>query len=182
MLKSMCPIDFSAEDLSAVTDYLVQGVRRAAQQAGASVLNIPDTVGYATPARNGELIPLCKSPFKSIRIRMFLSVHCHNDLRMGVLIAWPVCRAVRIQIECTVNGIGERAAISALEEIVMAIKSRADTYGCETGPDTRQIYRTSKLLSTVTGACRYRRIRRLSAQSRLLTGQASISMGSSITG
>ena len=150
--KSMCPnIEFSAEDASrSDRDYLVQ-VFDAAQQAGASVLNIPDTVGYATPAEMEELVPLCKSPFKASGSGRFIRAFRHNDLGMGVANSLAGMQGGADQIECTVNGIGERAGNAALEEIVMAIKTRADIYGCETGIDTRQIYRTSKLLSTVTG-------------------------------
>ena len=149
--KSMCPnIEFSAEDASrSDRDYLVQ-VFDAAQQAGASVLNIPDTVGYATPAEMEELVRYVKAHLKHPD-QAVLSVHCHNDLGMGVANSLAGMQGGADQIECTVNGIGERAGNAALEEIVMAIKTRADIYGCETGIDTRQIYRTSKLLSTVTG-------------------------------
>ena len=149
--RTMCPnIEFSAEDASrSDRDYLVQ-VFDTAQQAGASVLNIPDTVGYSVPAEMEELVRYVKTHLKHPE-KVVLSVHCHNDLGMGVANSLAGMQGGADQIECTVNGIGERAGNAALEEIVMAIKTRADMYGGETGIDTRQIYRTSKLLSTVTG-------------------------------
>ena len=149
--KSMCAdVEFSAEDASrSDRDYLVQ-VFDAAQEAGASVLNIPDTVGYATPGEMEELVRYVKTHLKHPD-QVILSVHCHNDLGMGVANSLAGMLGGAGQIECTVNGIGERAGNAALEEIVMAIKTRASAYQVQTGIDTRQIYRTSKLLSTVTG-------------------------------
>lgn len=149
--KSMCAdVEFSAEDASrSDRDYLVQ-VFDAAQEAGASVLNIPDTVGYATPGEMEELVRYVKTRLKHPD-QVILSVHCHNDLGMGVANSLAGMLGGAGQIECTVNGIGERAGNAALEEIVMAIKTRASAYQVQTGIDTRQIYRTSKLLSTVTG-------------------------------
>ncbi|MDD3192391.1 MAG: 2-isopropylmalate synthase [Oscillospiraceae bacterium] len=149
--KTMCPsVEFSAEDASrSDRDYLVQ-VFDAAEEAGAGVLNIPDTVGYATPVEMEELVRYVKEHLKHPD-RVILSVHCHNDLGMGVANSLAGMQGGADQIECTVNGIGERAGNAALEEIVMAIKTRANLYGSQTGVDTQQIYRTSKLLSTVTG-------------------------------
>ncbi len=149
--RSMCPnVEFSAEDASrSDRDYLVQ-VFDAAQQAGASVLNIPDTVGYATPAEMEELVRYVKTHLKNPD-QVVLSVHCHNDLGMGVANSLAGMQGGAGQIECTINGIGERAGNAALEEIVMAIGTRSNLYDCQTGIHTRQIYRASKLLSTVTG-------------------------------
>ncbi|MBR2637021.1 MAG: 2-isopropylmalate synthase [Oscillospiraceae bacterium] len=149
--KSLCPnIEFSAEDASrSDRDFLVQ-VFDAAQMAGASVLNIPDTVGYSTPAEMQELVSYVKSHLRNPD-EVILSVHCHNDLGMGVANSLAGMMGGADQIECTVNGIGERAGNAALEEIVMAIRTRAGIYGCETGIDAKQLYRSSKLLSTITG-------------------------------
>ena len=149
--RALCPnVEFSAEDASrSDRDYLVQ-VFEAAQEAGAGVLNIPDTVGYAAPAEMEELVRYVKAHLKNPD-KVVLSVHCHNDLGMAVANSLAGMQGGAGQIECTVNGIGERAGNAALEEIVMAIRTRSQLYGCQTGVQTRQIYRTSKLLSTITG-------------------------------
>lgn len=149
--RALCPnVEFSAEDASrSDREYLVQ-VFDAAQEAGAGVLNIPDTVGYAAPAEMEELVRYVKTHLKNPD-KVLLSVHCHNDLGMAVANSLAGMQGGADQIECTVNGIGERAGNAALEEIVMAVATRPQLYGCQTGIHTRQIYRTSKLLSTITG-------------------------------
>ncbi len=149
--RALCPnVEFSAEDASrSDREYLVQ-VFDAAQEAGAGVLNIPDTVGYASPAEMEELVRYVKTHLKNPD-KVVLSVHCHNDLGMAVANSLAGMQGGADQIECTVNGIGERAGNAALEEIVMAITTRPQLYDCQTGVQTRQIYRTSKLLSTITG-------------------------------
>lgn len=148
---SLCPnIEFSAEDASrSDRDYLVQ-VFDAAQKAGASVLNIPDTVGYATPSEMEELVRYVKEHLLNPG-KVILSVHCHNDLGMAVANSLAGIKGGACQVECTINGIGERAGNAALEEIVMALKTRESLFAAQTDIDARQIYRTSKLLSTVTG-------------------------------
>lgn len=149
--KSLCnDIEFSAEDATRSNpDFLAQIFDRVIK-AGATTVNIPDTVGYTTPDEYFELISsiIEKCPaLKSVDI----SVHCHNDLGLGVANSIAALRAGATQIECTVNGIGERAGNAALEEIVMILNTRRDYFGFETNIDTKQIVRSSSLLSRITG-------------------------------
>lgn len=147
---SLCSdVEFSAEDASrSDKDFLVQ-VFNTAVKAGASTINIPDTTGYSTPIEMYELVSYIKTNLQNQEVD--ISVHNHNDLGLGVANTLACIRAGATQVECTINGIGERAGNAALEEIVMGIKTRRDYYDCETNVDTKQIYRTSKLLSTITG-------------------------------
>lgn len=149
--KSFCEdIEFSAEDASRTDpDFLVQCCDRAIQ-SGATTLNIPDTVGYSTPQEMGDLIRYLKEHTPGID-NVDISVHCHNDLGMAVANTLACIRAGATQVECTVNGIGERAGNASLEEIVMALHTRKDFYQAETNVNTKQIYRSSKLLSNITG-------------------------------
>lgn len=150
LAHSLCPdVEFSAEDASrSDRDFLV-AVFDTAIAAGASTINIPDTTGYATPGDMFELVSYVKTHLNNSQVD--ISVHNHNDLGMGVATTLESIRAGATQVECTVNGIGERAGNAALEEIVMALHTRPDYYDCHTNIDTRQIYRTSKLLSTIIG-------------------------------
>ena len=142
-------IEFSAEDASrSDKDFLVR-VFNTAIKAGATTINIPDTTGYSTPIEMYELISYIKKNLQNPNVD--ISVHNHNDLGLAVANSLACIRAGATQVECTVNGIGERAGNAALEEIVMGLKTRRDYYECKTGIDTKQIYRTSKLLSTITG-------------------------------
>ncbi len=143
-------VEFSAEDaVRSETDFLVR-IFDAVIKAGATTINVPDTVGYAIPANWGErmrqLIERVSDADKVI-----WSTHCHNDLGMAVANSLAAVEAGARQVECTINGLGERAGNASLEEIVMAIRTRADIFGLETGIDTRQIVATSKLVSTITG-------------------------------
>jgi 2-isopropylmalate synthase len=143
-------VEFSAEDATrSDTDYLCEVVR-AVIEAGASVVNIPDTVGYATPAEIGALFRKIREKTPNID-RVILSAHCHNDLGMAVANSLAAVRFGARQVECTVNGIGERAGNAALEEIVMAMRTREDQLPFHTRVNSQEIYRTSKLLSTITG-------------------------------
>ncbi|MBI4832173.1 MAG: 2-isopropylmalate synthase [Candidatus Lindowbacteria bacterium] len=143
-------VEFSAEDATrSDPDYLCEVVR-AVIDAGASVVNIPDTVGYATPAEIGALFRKIRENTPNID-RVILSTHCHNDLGMAVANSLAAVRFGARQVECTVNGIGERAGNAALEEIVMAIRTREDQLPFYTRISSQEIYRTSKLLSTTTG-------------------------------
>lgn len=142
-------IEFSAEDASRTDRTFLKEVYLTAVKAGANVINIPDTVGYATPQEMFDLVSDIKETINNDKIE--LSVHCHDDLGMGVAGSLAAVRAGATQVECTINGIGERAGNAALEEIVMGLKTREDFYQCKTNIITRQIYRTSKLLSTITG-------------------------------
>jgi len=149
--KSYCDnVEFSAEDASRTDiDYLCQVVE-AVIEAGASVVNIPDTVGYAIPHEFAERIATIISRVPNIN-KCILSVHCHNDLGLAVANSLAAIRAGASQVECTINGIGERAGNAALEEIVMALDTRKDIFGVYTDINKKEIYRTSRLVSDVTG-------------------------------
>jgi len=149
--KSLCQdVEFSAEDAArSDLDYLCR-VIEAVIEEGATVINVPDTVGYAIPSEFGESIRYIRTHVPNIG-KAILSVHCHNDLGLAVansLIA--VQNGVR-QVECTINGIGERAGNASLEEIVMALHTRKDLFDLECGVNTREIYPASGLLTNLTG-------------------------------
>ncbi len=148
---SLCPeVEFSAEDASrSDRDFLCRVFERAIL-AGASTINIPDTVGYSSPFEMADLVRYVMEHTKGIE-KTVVSVHCHNDLGMAVANSLAAIQAGARQVECTVNGLGERAGNAALEEIVMALRTKKDLFACATGIDTRQIYRTSRLVSAVTG-------------------------------
>jgi len=149
--KSLCPdVEFSAEDSTRSDLPFLANVVEAVIAAGANVVNIPDTVGYTFPTEYAERIQYLRSHVPNIG-KAILSVHCHNDLGLAVansLIA--VQNGVR-QIECTVNGIGERAGNASLEEIVMAMRTRKDLFGIETGINTQEIYSSSAMVTNLTG-------------------------------
>ncbi len=141
-------VEFSAEDASrSEVNYLLD-VFEAVVEAGADVINVPDTVGYALPDEFYELIKKIKERIKD---KAIISVHCHNDLGLAVANSLMAIKAGARQVECTINGIGERAGNAALEEIVMAIFVRKDKFPVYTDIDTTQIYRTSKLVSRLSG-------------------------------
>jgi len=143
-------VEFSAEDATrSDVDYLCE-VLDAAVDAGASVLNIPDTVGYTTPMEYARLVERVKE--RVVRGRdVTISVHCHNDLGLAVANSLAAIEAGARQVECTINGIGERAGNASLEEIVMALHVRADRLPFETGVKTTELYPTSQLLSSIVG-------------------------------
>jgi 2-isopropylmalate synthase len=149
--KSLCDdIEFSAEDASRTDpDYLCI-VLEVAIDAGATVVNIPDTVGYAIPSEFGERIQYIRSHVRNLD-RAVLSVHCHNDLGLAVANSLIAIQNGARQVECTINGIGERAGNASLEEIVMALHTRKNLLGLETGINTREIYPSSALLTNLTG-------------------------------
>lgn len=149
--KKLCgDVEFSAEDATrSEREFLVRAVDTAIR-AGANVINIPDTVGYATPEEMYDLISYLMNTVSDID-KIELSVHCHNDLGMGVANSLSGIKAGATQVECTINGLGERAGNAALEEIVMAIKTRKDLFNCSTNIDTKQISRTSKLVYNIIG-------------------------------
>ncbi|MCX7626969.1 MAG: 2-isopropylmalate synthase [Methylophilaceae bacterium] len=143
-------VEFSAEDaVRSDLDFLVR-IFDAVIQAGATTINVPDTVGYSIPLLWGER-------FKQLIERVpdsdkvVWSTHCHNDLGMAVANSLAAVMNGARQVECTINGLGERAGNAALEEIVMAIKTRRDVFSCDTRIDTTQIVPTSKLVSSITG-------------------------------
>jgi 2-isopropylmalate synthase len=144
-------VEFSAEDATRSDwDYLVQ-VFTTALEAGASTLNVPDTVGYTTPDEYAELIRHLAQNTPGID-RAVLSVHCHDDLGLSVANSLAAVRAGARQVECTVNGIGERAGNTSMEEVVMAIKTRPDVFsGLDTRVRTQEIYPASRLLSSIIG-------------------------------
>jgi 2-isopropylmalate synthase len=143
-------IEFSCMDASRTEpDYIYQ-VLRAVIDAGATTVNIPDTVGYAMPGEFGDLV---EGAFRNVPNigQAIVSVHCHNDLGMAVANSLEAVRRGARQVEGTMNGIGERAGNASIEEIVMAIKTRQNFFNVVTGVETRQIYRTSRLVSELTG-------------------------------
>jgi 2-isopropylmalate synthase len=143
-------IEYFLEDSGrADRDYLCR-VIEAVIKAGATVINIPDTTGYTTPEEYGALIAYVKEHVPTID-KAVVSVHCHNDLGMAVANALAGVRSGARQIECTINGIGERAGNTSLEEVVMAMKTRRDIYDCETGIVTQELYKTSRMVSAATG-------------------------------
>lgn len=143
-------VEFSFEDASRTPlDFLTKAVQTALD-AGATTLNLPDTTGYSAPAEIERMIAHIKKSVRGIE-RAVLSVHCHDDLGMAVANSLAGVRAGARQIECTVNGIGERAGNAALEEIAVALKTRSDFFGLTTGIDLKRIYRTSRLVSSVIG-------------------------------
>ena len=148
--KFTADVEFSAEDASrSDLDFLCRVVE-AAVKAGATTINIPDTVGYAEPEEFGEFIRkiIEKVP---VMDRAILSVHCHDDLGLAVANSLAAIKNGARQVECTINGIGERAGNCSLEEIVMALYTRKDLLPYYTGIKTEEIYRTSKLVSNLTG-------------------------------
>ena len=143
-------VEFSPEDASRTELAYLAEVVSAAIEAGATTVNIPDTVGYTVPAEFDELFRYLKQHVAGID-DVTLSVHCHNDLGMAVANSLAAVRAGARQIECTINGIGERAGNCSLEEVVMAIRTRNEFFGLETGIDTTRLYPTSRLVSSITG-------------------------------
>ncbi len=143
-------VEFSPEDASRTELSYLAEVVSAAIEAGATTVNIPDTVGYTVPEEFDRLFRYLNEHVARID-EITLSVHCHNDLGMAVANSLAAVRAGARQIECTINGIGERAGNCSLEEAVMAIKTRAEFFGVETGIDTTRLYPTSRLVSSITG-------------------------------
>jgi len=143
-------VEFSPEDAARTElDFLAEVVERAIE-AGATTLNIPDTVGYAVPQHYAAIIRYLKTKVRGID-SVVLSVHCHNDLGLAVANSLAALQEGARQVECTINGIGERAGNTALEEIVMALHTRHDFYQLDTGIQTRLLFPTSRKLSAVTG-------------------------------
>jgi 2-isopropylmalate synthase len=149
--KSLCEdVEFSPEDATRTDPDFLCRVLDAVVEAGATTLNIPDTVGYTVPAEFGELITTIRRKVKGIE-NVVISAHCHNDLGMAVANALAAVTAGARQVECTINGIGERAGNASLEEIVMAMRVRPDRFNYETGVVGEQIFAASQMLSEITG-------------------------------
>jgi 2-isopropylmalate synthase len=146
-----CPnVEFSPEDASRTElDFLCEVVERAIS-AGATTINIPDTVGYAVPEQYRHVFEYLRKHVPNIG-RAVLSAHCHDDLGLGVANSLAAIDGGARQVECTINGLGERAGNAALEEIVMAIKTRSDYFHYETGIRTQRLYPISHLVSNITG-------------------------------
>jgi 2-isopropylmalate synthase len=149
--KSLCDdVEFSSEDATRTDPDFLCHVLDAVVEVGATTLNIADTVGYTVPAEFGDLIATIRQRVKGIE-NVTISAHCHNDLGMAVANALSAVAAGARQVECTINGIGERAGNASLEEIVMAMRVRPDRYAYETGIVGEQIFSASQMLSEITG-------------------------------
>lgn len=149
--KSLCDdVEFSAEDASRSDPDFLCRVLETAIESGASTVNIPDTVGYAIPSEYAALIAKVKSDVRGID-NVDISVHCHNDLGLATANSLAAIEAGATQVECTVNGIGERAGNTAMEEIVMNLHTRRGYYDAYCNIDTTQIHKTSKMLTLITG-------------------------------
>jgi 2-isopropylmalate synthase len=149
--QHVAEVEFSAEDAGRTDiDYLCQ-VCKSAVEAGATILNLPDTVGYAVPEEYGEM-------FRRVRAhldddpKVTLSAHCHDDLGLAVSNSLAAVRAGVRQIECTINGIGERAGNASLEEVAVALAVRKESFGAKTNINLSQLFPSSRLLTEITGA------------------------------
>ena len=143
-------LEFSAMDASRSDPEFLAQVLDLAVQCGATTINVPDTVGYALPLEFGDFIRELYRLAPSLH-DVHVSVHCHNDLGLATANSLAAVRAGATQVECAVNGIGERAGNASLEEVVMAIRTRGEYFDSETGVDTKEIARTSRLVSSLTG-------------------------------
>lgn len=139
-------VEFSAEDATRTDPDFLERVSKAVVEAGARTVNLPDTVGFSVPDEYGELIGRIA---KALGDRAIVSVHCHDDLGLAAANSLAAVKAGARQIECTINGIGERAGNASLEEVVVAMKTRHDRYPFETGIHTEKLYPASQLLSSI---------------------------------
>ncbi|MGB9612667.1 MAG: 2-isopropylmalate synthase [Candidatus Margulisiibacteriota bacterium] len=151
--RSLCAdIEFSPEDAGRSEPEFLYKIISAVIEAGATTINIPDTVGYTMPWEFGQLIEKIINHIPQIKEKdITISVHCHNDLGLAVANSLAAIKAGANQVECTINGIGERAGNASLEEIVMTLKTRKDFFDCETNINTKEIYKTSRMVSNLTG-------------------------------
>lgn len=151
LARKLCgDVEFSAEDASRTEPEFLAEVIQAVIDAGAGTINIPDTVGYSVPTQFGELISRIMEHVPNIG-QVVLNVHCHNDLGLAVANSLEAVRCGAGGVECTINGLGERAGNCALEELVMAMRTRQDVFNVETGIETSELYKTSRLVSRLTG-------------------------------
>jgi 2-isopropylmalate synthase len=149
--KFVCDdIEFSPEDAARTEPDFLCRVVEAVIEAGATTVNIPDTVGYATPAHMGRVIHSLMNRVPNID-KAIISIHCHNDLGLAVANSLAAVENGARQVECTINGIGERAGNCSLEEIVMALRTRNDYYGFQTNIATKRLVPVSRLVSSITG-------------------------------
>ena len=151
LAKSFCgDVEFSPEDATRTDRAFLCQVLEAVIAAGATTVNIPDTVGYTMPTEFGEIIRMLRERVKGIE-NVVISSHCHNDLGLAVANTLAAIEAGARQVECTINGIGERAGNASLEEIVMAMRVRPDRYAYDTGVASEQLFPASQILNEVTG-------------------------------
>ncbi|NBV46431.1 MAG: 2-isopropylmalate synthase [Planctomycetia bacterium] len=149
--RGLCgDVEFSPEDAARTEIDFLCRVVEAVIAAGATTINIPDTVGYATPTQMHGVIAALRARVPNVD-RAVISVHCHDDLGLAVANSLAAVEAGAGQVECTINGIGERAGNCSLEEVVMALRTRSDTYGCQTGIVTQRLVPTSRLVANITG-------------------------------
>jgi 2-isopropylmalate synthase len=139
-------VEFSAEDATRTDPDYLETVCRAVVEAGAETVNLPDTVGFSTPDEFGNVIGRM---VRALGEKVIVSVHCHNDLGLATANSLAAIMAGARQIECTINGIGERAGNCSLEEVVMVLKTRPDRFPCETSIVTEHLYPASQLLSSI---------------------------------
>lgn len=149
--RNLCPeVEFSAEDASRSRPEFLYKVFEGVIKAGATIINVPDTVGYSTPEEFGLLIKNIKDNVEGAD-RVTISVHCHNDLGLAVANSLAAVRNGATQVESTINGLGERAGNAAMEEVIMALNTRRDFYGYTNNIDTTQFHRASRLVTSLTG-------------------------------
>src|SRR3954462_5039817 len=144
-------VEFSPEDASRTELEFLEEIVHAAIEAGATTINMPDTVGYATPKSYGEIFAHIRRKLNTDARGVYLSAHCHDDLGLAVANSLSAVENGARQVECTINGIGERAGNAALEEIVMALRTRSDFFKATTRIDSTKIYPTSRMVSALTG-------------------------------
>ena len=151
--RSLCAdVEFSPEDAGRSDHEFLYKIIGAVIDAGASTVNVPDTVGYTSPWEFGQLIEnIIKNVPQIKKKNTIISVHVHNDLGLAVANSLAAVLAGADQVECTINGIGERAGNASLEEVVMNLKTRKDFFNCDTKINTKEIYKASRLVSTLTG-------------------------------
>ena len=144
-------VEYSPEDATRSDIEFVIAVCQAAVDAGATTINIPDTVGFATPWDYGQMISRIVTEVKGDREDVFISTHCHNDLGLAVANSLAGVRAGARQVEGAINGIGERAGNASVEEVVMAIRTRSEAFGVDVGVNTSELFATSQMVSDYTG-------------------------------
>jgi len=150
--KTLLPeVQYSTEDASRAEFEYLWSTIEAVVKAGATIINVPDTVGFAEPEEFGHLIYRLNDRLKNVNDKVLLSVHCHNDLGMATANTLAAVKNGADKIEVTINGIGERAGNAALEEVIMALKTRASVYNAHTNVQTREIVNTSRLVSNLMG-------------------------------
>ena len=149
--KHTSDVEFSPMDSSRTDRSFLAHMVRAAVDAGATTINIPDTVGYAIPEEFASLIGYLREQVPELGDSVRLSVHCHDDLGMSVANSLAAVKAGARQIEGCINGIGERAGNTAIEEVVMALRTRSDYFGVDSAVDTQQLFNTSRLVSHISG-------------------------------